>query len=134
MPEAVPLEAQESKDLMRFLRQNAIRFTHVKNETGRSMRGRGVRNWRAVWDAVDGVSPGFPDFIVIVENQLIIIEMKRLKGSTTSLAQKQWLEAFTRAGIPARVCKGAEDAKDFVKSFMTNPPIKTTKQKTNSIF
>lgn len=119
MNEMMPTEAAEAKELMQYLRRQNYRFTHIKNETGRSVRGRNGQNWRAIWDKRDGVSKGFPDFLVIAEGKVIVIELKRLKGSKTSPEQLLWIEAFTNAGTPAAVCKGAEEAIAFIKSVLT---------------
>ena len=52
--------------------------------------------------------------------ELIKIEMKRTQGGTVSLAQKNWAKVYTLSGIPHKICKGAEEAIDFVKEFLYN--------------
>ena len=47
--------------------------------------------------------------------QEIRIELKRRRGGTVSEAQKQWGKVYELAGIPCRVCKGAEEAIKFVR-------------------
>ena len=47
--------------------------------------------------------------------QPIAIEMKRKKGGVVSPEQKQWGEVMSAAGIPFKVCKGCEEAIEFVK-------------------
>lgn len=115
----IPTEAQESRLFMRAMKIRGYKFTHIKNETGRSHGGRRVRNYRAMWDAVDGVSKGFPDFLVVAKNKVIVVEMKRIKGSSTSPEQKSWLEALNAAGIPSAVCKGAAEAIAFVEAVVS---------------
>lgn len=44
------------------------------------------------------------------------VEMKRLKGSVTSPEQKAWIEALSLAGIPSKICKGYEQAVQFIES------------------
>lgn len=72
-----------------------------------------------------GTSKGFPDLLVFIPivgttgepdaYQPLAIEMKRKKNSMTSTEQKAWLKVLEMAGIPSRVCKGAEDAVAFVE-------------------
>lgn len=111
-----PTEASEARILMQYMKLKGYRFTHIKNETGRSVRGRNGQNWRAIWDKRDGVSKGFPDFAIIAKNQLIIIELKRKRGSTTSPEQKAWIADFQACGIPAAICKGADEAIAFIEA------------------
>lgn len=61
-----------------------------------------------------GVSAGIPDLGVIVNNHLIFIEMKRLKASKTSEEQLAWIRRLTDANVPARVCRGFDEAKQFI--------------------
>lgn len=123
----IPTEAAEAKSLMHYMRLRRLKFTHIKNETGRSFGNARINNSRAFWGAVDGVSPGFPDFLVIVNKQLIAIELKRLKGSKTTRQQLDWIEALSAAGIPARICKGADEAMAFINQFFK--PTKNTPDK-----
>jgi hypothetical protein len=47
------------------------------------------------------------------------IEMKRQRGggSTTSKEQKDWQKIYDAAGIPTKICFGADEAIKFVKQF-----------------
>jgi len=123
MTSLVPTEAEEARMLMQYMKLRHLKFTHIKNETGKPIRGQRVRNWRAVWGAMDGVSPGFPDFLVIVNDTMIAIELKRVKNSSVSNYQKEWIEALGAAGIPARICRGAEEAISFINEYL--PKTKT---------
>lgn len=106
----IPTEAEEAKALVAYLRLKGYRFTHCANETGsgRIAMMQGVRNKQ------QGVSKGFPDYMIIINNQLIAIELKRCKGSTTSSYQKEWIEALNNCNIPAKICKGWVEAVDFI--------------------
>jgi len=114
----IPTEAVESRNLMHYMRLKRLKFTHIKNETGRAYASGKLRNSRAFWGAVDGVSPGFPDFLVIVNNKLIAIEMKRQKGGTATPKQMTWLYSLESAGVPARVCRGADEAIAFIEEYL----------------
>jgi hypothetical protein len=65
-----------------------------------------------------GTSPGFPDYIVLIKQRLVFIEMKRKKParSVVSEEQKSWLADLTHAGYTARVCYGFEEAKQLIEN------------------
>lgn len=107
----IPTEAQEGKMLVAYLRIRGFMFTHIANETGSgaSARFQGIRNKQ------QGVSKGFPDYLVIVRNRLCAVELKRTKRSTVSPAQKVWIDALNACGVPARICRGANEAITFIE-------------------
>lgn len=107
----VPTEAQEAHHLVGYLRLRGFKFTHIPNETGHSLEARR----RAIRMKQQGVSRGFPDYLIIVGDRAIAIELKRTKGSTTSPEQADWVAALNDAGIEARVCKGADEAIAFIE-------------------
>ncbi len=111
MAQVVPTEAQEGKTLVAYLRLKRLRFTHIANETG---SGAGAR-FQGIRNKQQGVSKGFPDYLVITGGILIAIELKRTKGSRTSPEQLEWIDALNEVGVPARVCKGAEEAIKFIE-------------------
>ncbi len=49
-------------------------------------------------------------------HRLVAIEMKRKKGGATSANQKQWIKTLNEAGIQAVVCKGCDEAIEFIES------------------
>lgn len=112
----VPLESQEADEFMAYLRERGLRFSHIKNEAGASMKRDG-KNWKAIWDKRDGVSKGFPDFAIVLPMiGLALVELKRIKGSVTSPEQLEWVDALnTCPGVEARVCKGAAAAIAFIE-------------------
>lgn len=121
-PNLTPLEKDEAETLMQYLQTRGLKFTHVKNETGRSDRreradGTVIRNFQAMLDYQLGVSPGFPDFVIAVPySGLLIVELKRLKGNEATDAQQDWIDTLnTIPGVEARCCKGAAAAIDFVE-------------------
>lgn len=112
MPSLVPTEAQEARTLVAYLRVHGYKFTHIGNETGSSPEARR----RAIRMKQQGTSPGFPDYVIIVNGRLIAIELKRVKGSRVSPEQGEWLDALTQAGVPAYVAKGAEHAIQIIEA------------------
>lgn len=83
-------------------------FTHIPNETFTTSWNQKIKNKRM------GVNRGFPDYIVLTDTQMVVIEMKRMAGGTVSKEQKEWIKEFTRLGIPAKVCKGYDEAVKFL--------------------
>jgi hypothetical protein len=57
-----------------------------------------------------GSPAGLPDYIIIICNILVFIEMKAPKGKL-SQHQKDWLDALKEAGEYGFVCYGFEEAK-----------------------
>lgn len=107
----VPTEAQEAQTLVHYLRLSGHRFHHSPNETGSSMEARR----RAVRMKREGTSPGFPDYLVIVNKKLVFIELKRVKGSKVSIHQKEWIADLLETGVVAAICYGAEEAIGLVE-------------------
>lgn len=50
--------------------------------------------------------------------EIVKVEMKRKFGGQTSSEQRAWQRIYEKAGIPCKVCKGADEAIEFVKSLM----------------
>lgn len=105
----VPTEDVEQAHLVAWLDLRGFSYFRVPNETfTRSWKQR-AKNKRL------GVKPGVPDLFVIAGRKLIAIEMKRRKGSTTSAAQQEWIERLNAAGVPSSVCRGFDEAREFVE-------------------
>lgn len=113
----VPLEQDEQMAFVRWCRLQKIIVHHSGNEIGGSTRALKVR---AIKMKKMGTSKGFPDLLLFIpvkgathrvdSYQPMAIEMKRVKGSTTSPEQKEWLKILNLAGIPCFIAKGANDA------------------------
>lgn len=104
-------EDQECEILADYCRVKKYTFCHINNEFYSKSWKQKNRQLRM------GSAKGFPDYLVIVNNQLIAIEMKRIKNSKVSPAQEYWLKLLNNANIPAKVCYGAKEAIKFIKSF-----------------
>jgi hypothetical protein len=119
---AVPKEEDEQIAFVQWCRLNHIIVHHSGNEIGGSTAAVKVR---AIKMKKMGTSKGFPDLLVFIPvygttgevdcYQMCAIEMKRRKGSTTSAEQKEWLRVLTESGVLCAVCKGAEEAINFVE-------------------
>lgn len=107
-----PTEAQEGATLVAYLRVKDFRFTHIANETG----GTPEALRRAIQVKRQGVSKGFPDYLIIKNKQLIAIELKRVKGSVVKPEQREWLVALSICGVNCAICFGSAEAIEFIES------------------
>ena len=105
------LEHEECKILADWLRYKNLKFTHVANE------GKFPVQYRMKLKSL-GVSPGVPDYMIIVPQGLLFIEMKRLKGRVSDY-QKEWIKALSECdGVEATVCYGADEAITFISEYL----------------
>ena len=128
----LPLEDDECILFTRWLRNNhpEIKFTHIPNESrshsknaiirAKKLKAMGVE--RGVWD-YELFIPVYDVDGEIGDYQQLKIEMKRQRGggSTTSPEQRAWGKIYKAAGIPCRVCYGAQDAIAFATEYITTP-------------
>lgn len=119
-----PLEDEECIVFATWLRANKIPAAHIANESRSSSKNAMIRGAklkkmgqsRGVWDyevfvPIRGIT-GTVDCY-----QQLKIEMKKKKGGTVSLEQKEWKKVYELAGIPCKVCKGADEAIAFVNEY-----------------
>jgi hypothetical protein len=69
----------------------------------------------------DGLRVGVPDLFLPVPTKDfhgLFIEMKRKKGSKTSVEQIDWLNYLARNGYATGLCCGFEAAKDTIESYL----------------
>ena len=92
--------------------------------------------WTESWSVIQknkkaGVVRGLPDLMIIIPskyrkngmNKTVMLEMKRLKGGVVSEYQKKWIDALNKSeGIVANVCRGHEEAIEWIKSFLEVKP------------
>lgn len=104
----VPTESFEQEQLVQWLEARNYRFTAIPNAIpSQALRLKHARQ---------GLRPGLPDMLILVNNRCVWIELKRAKpaSSRVSDTQKTWLTALNNAGCVAQVCYGFEEAKQFV--------------------
>ena len=121
MPSLIPTEFEEQCTFVDWLEMKGIKFTSVPNGTWTKSWSQKVKNRQS------GLRKGFPDLIIIIDGSqcrldrsvMLCIEMKRLKGTYPSPEQVEWIEALnTINDTAARVCKGAEEAIEYVQSML----------------
>lgn len=105
----IPSEYDEQVALVQYLNLKGIPHFRVPNETY-------TKSWNQKrMNKALGVQPGIPDLFVIVKNQLLGIEMKRRKGGVVSEPQKKWIAILNGANVPTKVCRGYEEAIQFIE-------------------
>lgn len=75
----------------------------------------------------EGVRKGYPDLALDYSNGKyhgLRIELKRVKGSTISDAQKWWIRELNKNGYASAFCFGWADAWEFIKSYLDGDEIK----------
>ena len=120
-----PLEDVECIRFSNWLSVHKIPHCHIANESrsgSRSAMIRGAKLKRM------GQSKGVWDYEVYIPRKGITgtvdcyeiakVEMKRRKGGVVSPEQKAWGKVYEKAGIACKVCKGCDEAIDFIKSLM----------------
>jgi len=110
----VPTEEAECLVLAQYLRLSSIQFAHIPNNTWTQSIKQKVKNKNM------GVSPGVPDYMIVLPRCLLFIEMKRKKGGTVSEAQKEWIHNLNSISptVIAVVCHGADEAIQTVEKYL----------------
>lgn len=103
-------EDLEQMRVVEWLEGQGYKYTSVPNSTFTKSWKQKARN-----DLL-GLRSGFPDLIVIGNGKMCCPEMKKKKGGRATPNQLEWVKALTEAGIPAKVCNGADEAIAFIKS------------------
>jgi hypothetical protein len=110
----VPLEREEAKVLVEYLRRRGYTFHHSPNETGHTDEARR----RAIRMKREGTSAGYPDYTIIVNGHLVFIELKRREKAYASAEQKAWIAALNEvSNVQAFVARGAAEAIEIVERY-----------------
>lgn len=97
-----------------YLRLRNLKFAHIANESGMRLPIGVIRKRVRM-----GYGKGVPDYLIIVNNHILFIEMKREKGGVVSPEQKEWIEILNAvAGVKAYVCRGATEAINLVEEYL----------------
>lgn len=113
-----PLEFEEQCNLINWCHAHQDkRLRLIYSHTNGARMARGVANKLKA----SGAKAGIPDLFLPIpsgEYHGLYIELKRVKGSSTSLIQKKWLMLLLNQGYQAVVCFGAEDAQAIITSYL----------------
>lgn len=85
-------------------------YSHLPHETYTSSWSVKRKN------KAEGVKRGVPDYIIITKCHVLFIELKRRKGGVFSLEQQEWIGRLQGQKIEATMCKGFEEAKEFIEA------------------
>lgn len=117
----VPTEHEEQVAFIEWLELTGYKFSAIPNG--------GVRHiGQAVKLKAEGVRPGLPDILVIVNRMLVWIEMKRSdlkpkRGGSggVSLDQKKWFQTLNECpNCEVFVCYGAVEAIEKIRALAKN--------------
>jgi len=95
------------KKLKYFAVPNEVKFvSKIKSKIGRINFFKDRKK--------EGIKKGVPDLVVFLPNCILFVEMKRVKGSTTSDEQRQWVELINGYSYAkSAICNGADAAIQF---------------------
>ncbi|MBP3656659.1 MAG: VRR-NUC domain-containing protein [Clostridia bacterium] len=119
---SVPTESMEQQALFRWAALQRGKYPelalmyHIPNGGKRSKS-------EAVRFRLEGVRAGVPDICLPAargEWHGLYIELKRRKGGVISGEQSAWIEALTREGYCAGVCRGWEAAAKMIIKYLTS--------------
>lgn len=110
-----PLETDEQKTLVKYCIAKKLFYFSVPNGSvlkGNAMqRGRQMNKLKS-----EGLIVGTSDLIVMLPTKILYIELKRVKGSTTTKEQKDFITNVSKFSYAVgRVCKGAKEAIEFIE-------------------
>ncbi len=110
----IPLEKEEQQKLCKWLKANKI---------GHWANGLGIKlDYDVKYMASlrsQGWYRGVPDMTILLpKGKAIFLELKRVKGGVVSDEQKKWIKYLQSLDYPAKVCYGADEAIEFVKSLL----------------
>ena len=115
----IPTEAQVQSRVAALLDQltvdgDPILWCHPPNES------YGISKIAAGRRKLSGVKRGVPDLLIFTPGPLtgrpLAIELKRLKFSSTTPEQRQWLERLSACGWDTAICKGFSAAFETLKA------------------
>jgi len=126
MKQIIPTESQEQVAFMQWVDM----FFNGNEEFVFAIPNGGLRNVVVAKKMkAEGVKPGVPDlFFTLARGGYhgLFIEMKRIKGGSTSKDQKDKIERLRNCGYKVDVCKGFDEAKKSILEYVsTTPELKT---------
>jgi hypothetical protein len=87
-------------------------FSHIPNETFTKNWGTKTKNKQ------EGVRKGVPDYIIVTKEKVIFIELKRIKGSSTSPEQIEWNVKLQGKTTDAYIARGFEEARKYLEKYL----------------
>lgn len=110
----LPLEEDEQKALVYWLKLKGIKHTAVPNSTYTKSWSQKTKNTQM------GLCAGLPDLVICLPKELLFIEMKR-KPNKPSIDQLDWINRLNDyRGVRAIVCYSFEEAKKEIETSIKN--------------
>ena len=118
----VPTESVEQQCLFRWANFQSGKYPelelmyHIPNE-GKRSRSTGARM------KAEGLKSGVPDICLPVPRSGyhgLYIELKRLRGNTTTKNQDEWLTKLEGQGYRVTVCRGWEEASQVILEYLSD--------------
>lgn len=96
-----------------------IAYAHLVNELSMNRKAGERPNFAYLNKRkAEGWKPGVPDYLCVLPDKLVFIELKRCKGNSATPEQKQWISAINAAGGYATVAKGSEAAIKYLEGLL----------------
>lgn len=118
----VPTESVEQQCLFRWANFQSGKYPelelmyHIPNE--------GKRSWSTgARMKAEGLKSGVPDICLPVPRSGyhgLYIELKRLRGNTTTKNQDEWLTKLEGQGYRVKVCRGWEEASQVILEYLSD--------------
>ncbi len=116
----VPYEDVEQKKVFDWSALNEKRYPDLELLNG-SLNGFRLTPSLRLKAKQQGLKKGYPDIFLPVRNgefSGLFIELKRIKGGSVSLEQKEFLKRLNEQGFRAVVCKGHKAAIEVIENYL----------------
>ena len=113
-----PLEHEEQRTLVQYCKVKKLLAYSTPN--GAMLKGNKLQRARQMNKLkAEGLLIGVSDMTILLPNKILFIELKRVKGSTTSQAQKDFIDKVNQYPYAVgSICKGAKEAIEFIESYL----------------
>jgi hypothetical protein len=119
---AVDDEYSEQKKIIKWARNNIEKYPELEFLSC-SLNGFNRSHAASAMAIASGMVAGEPDLFLPVVNRGyhgLFIELKKVKGGSTSKEQKRWIEFLTKQGYLAKVIKGSQPAIELLQWYIEN--------------
>ena len=129
----IPLEIEEQKELVKWLKKLSIFHFAPTNENNTHKQNRKYAMIAEVKAKAAGKVKGTSDLIIMLPSKILFIELKRkakvlksgklsVSHTNTSVEQKSFLKAVNGFGYAeGSVCYGSAEAIEYIQSFLKEP-------------
>ena len=108
-----PTELQEQTMVVQYL--------ELLKQQGKIIAYCGLPNntWTKSWSqkrkqTLEGVKKGFPDLVIVTQDNVLFLEMKRVKGGVVSPEQKEWIGILKDKETLTAIAKGFDEARKII--------------------